>query len=321
MFDFSQNEKLKLPFSRHLEWMLLVGTEETKILSFYDSVQIAEPSRDHLADAEERISKLILPPSTKQYLRRKIFREVDLAVWKKHGYEDFYSFYTEQKKAKQEWSDLGKVLSHPVMRIALDCCIMIGLDAEEISAMMPQQFNIPISEDTVKLYQKNMFDVNLMTKESWKSFLRLLTNDSYSYNRYYAALTRPQAEVLHLVGLPSKNQFSDFLRNVLATADFKFRHYSRHNTPEANAEAAKWAKLGMDAGVKYEKFSAGDANDFSKLVQTQFEYDEMHIGMVTPEMIGAPVVSASGTSSGPTAAEEKAPTIPTPEETKNIFYG
>ena len=40
----------------------------------------------------------------------------------------------------------------------------------------------------------------------------------------------------------------------------------------ADADARKWAKIGFEAGEKFEKYGAADASDFAALVQTEFHY-------------------------------------------------
>ncbi|NBO09710.1 MAG: hypothetical protein EBV30_10310, partial [Actinobacteria bacterium] len=62
-------------------------------------------------------------------------------------------------------------------------------------------------------------------------------------------------------------------------------HYSRMSTPQADGQARAWAKVGFDAGVKYEKFSASDVQDFAKTVQTEFDYIESDIPTVQPDML------------------------------------
>ena len=74
------------------------------------------------------------------------------------------------------------------------------------------------------------------------------------------------------MGLPTKKGFSDFLKNILNTSDYKFRYYAAHNTEEFEGQARAWAKIGMDAGVQLEKFSAGDVTDLRSRVQTAFEF-------------------------------------------------
>lgn len=267
---------MRFPYAKHLEWLLLEGTPHEEIISFYDNIQLPVPSHEHLATYEEKIASLVIPPGAKKRLLRKQYnKELDLGAWDRLGYGPF--FLQRCGEAPQGLSEVGKILNHPVMRIALDCVTIARMDDEKILLLLPQGFNLALSEEALKLYRQYFGNFDDFSKKDWQAYLNLMAEDRYAHTRFFTALTRPADEVLHLCGLPTQKQFSDFLKNVLATANYRFNHYARVGSPEADLHARKWAKVGIEAGEKFEKFGAGDANDFAKLVQTEFEY-------VTPDI-------------------------------------
>lgn len=304
-------DQIQLPFKRHLEWLLLEGRSKSEIERFYSNIQLPIPKEDDFDAAEDRIEGLIFPPITKRNLTRNMYTAQDRAIMKKYGYEEIYLRRMDQDTWKPQWEMVGKMLNHPVMRLAVDCCLVSGFEQDKLVELLPIQFNIAIDLGALELYTKYFFDHANMDKGGWRYYLRLLQEDVYSYERLFAALTKPKDEVLYMVGLPTSAQFGNFLKNVLATANYKFRYYARHNSPEADKAAEKWAKIGFKAGELDDKFSKGDMTDFAKFVQTDFEYIESDFKTIEPEMLGSVKPSISQpTLEKKTLAPPPPPTIP-----------
>lgn len=223
----------------------------------------------------------MVSPAARKRLERKIYSEADHALWTKHGFSEIYL----HRLGKSDWSELGKILNHPVMRVALECCLVARISSEELEQMLPPVYHLGCSAETIKLYTKYFFDIENMVKSDWQSYLSIISADRYSYTRIFAALTKGRDEVMHLVGMPTKVQFSTMLKNIMNTAHYKFEHYSRLQGDEAQAEARAWGKMMIAAGEKHEKFGATDATDFARFVQTEFTYIDQSIETITPEMI------------------------------------
>ena len=264
-----------------MKWLCFEELPEDDIKKFYDNIQFVAPAKAHLAASEDYRKSIMVPPITKRRLLRKMFSVEDQAVWKKHGFEEIYL----HRMGQADWSELGKILNHPVMRVALECCIIMGMDDETLTQLLPAVYTLPLSPNTIALFRKYFFDVADWGRNEWQTYLRLLLDDRYTYIRIFSALTKNKDEVLHLVGLPSSTQFGTMLKNIMNTAHYKFEHYARQGSEEAQDEARKWAKVLIDAGVKHDKYAATDATDFSSLIQTSFEYIQDQIETITPEMI------------------------------------
>lgn len=271
----------RLPFQRHLNWLCIEDMSYDDVKSYYDNVQMAIPTKAQYEAAMESVSRLVMPPATKRRTLRKIFNVEDQRVWQKYGFEDIYL----HQMGKKEWTEISRVLNNPIMRVALECSLVAKLTHDEISQLLPSVYYLPLSPESIVIYTKYFFDYEDMKKGDWIAYLGQIADDRYTHTRLFFALTRPQEEVLHSVGLPSRTQFGSMLKNVMNTANYRFEHFARQQSPESQEEARKWAKLMMDAGVRHEKFGSTDATDFSKLIQTQFEYIDDPIQDVTPEML------------------------------------
>jgi hypothetical protein len=271
----------RLPFLKHLKWLLLEGLTPERIGEFYDSIQMPKPNREHIHQAEDSLRGLIMPPATRRRLSRLLFDEGDQKLWAKYGYEEIYL----HRMGKSDWGQMGRMLNHPVMRVALECCLVARVPHEDLSQLLPSVYALPLETTTIELYQKYFWDYEGMDRNDWQAYLELVQEDRYTHSRLFIALTRPQEQVLHAVGLPSRMQFGTMLKNIMNTANYRFEHYARQQSPDAQEEARKWAKVLIEAGTKHEKFGATDATDFSKLIQTQFEHLDPEIPNVTPEML------------------------------------
>lgn len=271
-----------LPFKKHLEWLCIEGLETKQIQDFYDNIQLPIPTQNDISKATTHVTSLIVPPAAKKNIAKGLFKKEDSWVWEKHGYGDLHKRRCDSNDSN--WSTVGKLLNHPLMRTALDACSICNFEDDKIMVMLSQIYKIQLTQEALDLYRKYFGNFLNFQKTDWKKYLGRLVDDPYVYTRIFAALTKPRDEVLHLCGLPPENVFSDFLKNVLATASYKFNHYARQGSPEAEKEARKWAKVGFEAGEKFDKFGAADASDFAKLVQTEFEYVTPQIDTIDAEI-------------------------------------
>jgi len=271
----------RLPFHKHLKWLILEGNSYENVCEFYENLQFPEPTESYFQNLKDDVDSLPIPPITRRRLGKKIYHENDVFVWKKLDLEEIYLHRLKGAK----WSGVLKILNNPILRVAIDCCLIASVDLEELGQLVITAYNTEIDENSAKIYKKYFFDAELMKRNDWQSYLNLLASDRYTYTRVFAALTKSRDEVLHLVGMPTKAQFGTMLKNVMNTAHYRFEYFARQNGPDAQEQARKWAKILMDAGAKHEKFGATDATDFANLIQTEFHYIESDIQTVTPEML------------------------------------
>lgn len=295
----------RIPFHRHLEWLCLEELPEEDIKKYYDNIQFMEPVKSHFQSCDDLAQTLPISSGMRRRLGKKVFSEDDYKLWDKLGYGEVYLHRFDKK----DWSEIGRILNHPVMRVALECCIIAKVPDNELVQLLPSVYSLPLSEASLETYKKYFFDIEPMQKKDWQAYLDLLSTDRYTYTRLFAALTKPRDEVMHLVGLPTRIQFGTMLKNVMHTSVFKFDYYSRQSSPEAQAEARNWAKLMIAAGEKHEKFGVNDATDFSTLIQTEFVYIDTPLETISSDMISEvkPQLSES---------DKTGPAVPVPTQDK-----
>jgi hypothetical protein len=279
---------MKVPYQRHLIWLILTGKDRDRINKIYDALTIPRPTTEVLEETERHVLEHIpLPASTRRRLEQKKYDEKDIDFFEKckFGYLYKATFGSGHNEVHENLKT--HILDQPVIRIAIECCLIKRIDPEEISALVQQGFGIYIDKVVIQQFQQIFFDTTSFDKEDWRDYLTHVagSGENYAYARYFAALTKSKDEVMHLVNLPTKKNFSSFLETVLVTADYKFKFYARQGSQEGDRHARHWADVGLKAGERFEKFAAKDATDFSSTIQTQFEYVNEEIPMAEADLI------------------------------------
>jgi len=311
---------MRVPYERHLIWLCLTGKARDKISDIYDRLTIPRPTKETLDDIEMRVlEKFPISNGTRKRLERKQYDEKDVSFFEalKFGYLYKVTFGDGQDELKVIHTELQeKILEHPTLRIAIECCIIKKMDSEEIAALSQAGYGVYVSKEAIEQFKNIFFNVDTFNKEDWRAYLNHVAaaQENYIYSRYFAALTKPKDEVMHLIGMPTKKTFSQFLETVLVTSDYKFKFYSRQNTMEGDRAARYWADVGVKAGERYEKFAAKDVTDFSNTIQTSFEYVNEDIPMATQDLLAE--VKAPELEDKTKTGDHPAPPIPIQKETE-----
>jgi hypothetical protein len=280
---------MQLPFNRALLWLFVEGRTDQEIADQLDELSL--PQLEHADFEGLRLQSAELPfsPGMRKRLLKKQFDKLDLIIAERVNLAEIYCRHTGNfvtyPRVQLAWEEVERILKNPVLRIAIDVGILCKYSLEEISQILPSAYHEQLSEEGMGLYTKYFFDYKAMSKADWRIYLRLWATIPYGYIRYHAALTKPREEALFLAGLPTKADFAGFLKTVMGTAAYKFQHYARMGTPQSDSQARSWAKVGFDAGVRYDKFSSTDATDFSKTVQTAFDYVDTDIPTITTDLL------------------------------------
>ena len=280
---------MQLPYSKALLWLFAEGQSTDQVKEQLDELSLPALDQADLETIAKQAADLPFSPGMRRRIAKKQFDKLDLIIAEKTGFAEMYCKHTDHfelyPRWQLQWEDVSKILRNPVLRIALDVGILCRYSFDELAQILPSSFHEQLSEDGIDLYCKYFFSHETMSKADWRNYLRVTASIPYAYIRYHAALTKPRDEALFLAGLPTRSNFSDFLKTVMGTASYKFQHYSRMATPQADGQARAWAKVGFDAGVRYEKFSSADVQDFAKAVQTEFDYVDNAIEDVTPDLL------------------------------------
>lgn len=147
--------------------------------------------------------------------------------------------------------------------------ISVKAPLEEISSVVNGKFAIPFSKKAVAIFEKYFFNPKIMSRYSWKMYLRDLTNEERGI--IYLGISGEDTELRAELSLPTKISVSENYQKLHIFSMNKFMRYKNTGTPQSDAEAMKWAKLAMSSGDKYEKLKVSDASDFVKDIQMEFD--------------------------------------------------
>lgn len=278
-----------LPFTKALLWLYVEGKTRREVKAQLDEISLPIPDEADLDGFEQDAQNLPISPGMRRRIGKKAFDEGDYKILTQIGYHEIYLKHVNAMEKipilKELWEEVHRILRNPVMRVAIDVGTLCKYDLDELIQVIQPIHRERLTVEGLGLYMRYFFALDKMTKSDWRFYLRICNQDAYTFIRYHAALTKPREEALFLAGLPTKTAFTDFLKTVMNTAAYKFQYYSRHNAPQSDAQARHWAKLGFDAGVRHEKFSSTDVTDFSKTLQTEFEYTDEEIPTIDPDML------------------------------------
>lgn len=306
---------MKITYEKHLIWLQILELGTDEILRFYDNATLPPPNDEVISYYSGVANTYLLSPATRKRVCKKIYDRMDEAFFQRIGFHEIYLRDVAPERldasTRMAWKQIDDLLQNPVVRIAVECLIISKQPAEEIAQLLSASaYQYNISVEAIELYERYFFKTGSFIKEDWRALLELVGNDSFTYSRYFTALTKPKADIIYLLELPTKRTFSDFLSNVLFTADYKFRYYARQNTEDGDSQARSWAKVGLDAGQKHEKYSSQDVTDFAEAVQTGFEYAETDIPMAEADLISQVKPDLSvGVQESPAPAPTKGATV------------
>ena len=158
----------------------------------------------------------------------------------------------------------------PKLKLTINALLTKGLIYKDICQAINHKFSSLLKEEHVTIYEKFFWNPKRMTRSSWREYLE--DCEEHEKASLFITLTEDLDTVKTYLGLPSRVNVPQSLQFLLVTAYTKARHYLALSTKEANEEARAWIDKIVTLSDKYEKHSKGDVEDFSKVLQMEFEY-------------------------------------------------
>lgn len=158
----------------------------------------------------------------------------------------------------------------PQLRISIFALLIKGIQSDDIAQTLNLRFSCMLKKEHVSFYEKYFCNARRMTRGHWRAYLS--SSDERERAILFTALTEDLDTLKTALELPSKAHISDALQFLFTNSYQKAKHYLRLTTPDANKEARAWINQTVQLADKYEKYRTGDAEDFSKTLQMEFEY-------------------------------------------------
>jgi hypothetical protein len=165
--------------------------------------------------------------------------------------------------------------------ICVRSLLAMSVAAEEISALVNGKFGMSFPKKSVELFRKYFFQPLIMSRASWRNYLNELIPEEK--HLIYLGITGQQTVLRAELGLPVKISVADHYQKLHIFAMQKFELYKKTNSPDADQNALKWAQMAMSSGDKYEKLKIGDAADFGRDIQMEFDFIDTDFPMIGEE--------------------------------------
>jgi hypothetical protein len=162
------------------------------------------------------------------------------------------------------------IKNDPIMRLTMNALIVKGCKITDIVQDINMKFAYMIKDDHVKVYRKFFCNPEIMSRKSWKAYLRDLSGEERAM--YFLSLTEDLSAVKVALDLPTSIDISGSLQTLLVSTYQKAKFYLTLNSEDANKEARAWITTMLSVAEKHQKYSKADIGDFAKSVQMEFDY-------------------------------------------------
>ena len=257
---------IRLPYENYLRFLITCGLNYDETAEKIKELELS-PCPSEYWDAQfEILNEVKLPNKIK-----KCWATKDTRKPKNYGkYMGAIGLYEAWSEDKTSFNKVLDIVQDDDVSLTIGALLLRRTEKEEIAAVLLAKFSMNIPPPISSLYEKYFFQVSIMSRASWKVFLN--THEGFEKKIYYLALSGKDLKMRAELGLPNRISVSEHYQQLHIQAIERFKTLMDTNSPEADAMALKWASLAMSSGDKYEKLKLGDASDFGKDLQMEFEY-------------------------------------------------
>lgn len=158
----------------------------------------------------------------------------------------------------------------PEMRLVLNALLMKSKDYNEVHQEITTKFTTMMKPIHIELYSRLFFNVEIMTKKAWRSYLSNCGPREKSV--MFMAMTESRMTVKAMLELPANIDIAKSLQYLLVRAYQKAKTYLEFDSPDSNTQALRWIDATLKLAEKYDKHATGDVADFGKTLQMEFEF-------------------------------------------------
>lgn len=167
-------------------------------------------------------------------------------------------------------TDLNQDLA---LRLTINSLLIKQVSHRDISQTINLRYAAMLREEHLDFYQRFFFNPQIMTRASWKKYLKVC--ESRERSGYLTALTSPLEDVKAKLEIPAKHSTSEVLQMLLSKSVQNARESFTDRTPSGRLEAMKWVDTVLKLTDKFEKFRAGDQADLANSLQMEFDFVEV----------------------------------------------
>jgi hypothetical protein len=262
---------LRLPYENYIRFLITQGFDYDDTISDLRELELETCSEEYWNQQFEILENSMLPNKVKRCWTDPSKKKP--GTYNKHMSAIGLGEISAHKESPTALMNMVMdMIEDPDVRLVVDSLLMRKSAYEEVIAVIQAKFGMNIRPLHVKTYENLFFSVKIMSRKSWRNYIKML--EGFRKKVLYLAFSGQDMDMRSLLKLPTKISVSEHYQQLHIQALEKFKSLMASNVPKSEAMALKWAQLAMSAGDKYEKLKLGDASDFGKDLQMEFEYVE-----------------------------------------------
>lgn len=274
---------MRLPHEQYIRFLITTGLNHEETNEHLMGMELPGATVEYWEEQYDILHGTKLPKAIKTFWGLKNKKKLP---------EDFIS-YMNAVGLKDVW--LWNLGSQQHFAIAVDAIkdrdvsittrslLALRVPSEEISALVNGKYAMNFPTASVDLLKTYFFNPMIMSRESWRGYLGLLP--AHEKTLVYMGITGSNIELRAELGLPCKISVAEHYQKLHIFAMSKFDMYRGSADPSADALALKWANLAMSSGDKYEKLKIGDASDFGRDLQMEFDFIDTEFPLIGEDLL------------------------------------
>lgn len=260
---------MRLPHENYIRFLITSGLDSEETNEELQNLGLPVCKVDYWDHQYRTLQDCKIPKQVKRFWKspRQEFPPNFFEYMSSIGLKEAWLFNVGRNR---EFNIAIDAIKDPDVSLVIRSMLIRKADLSEISAIVNGKFGMNMPKGALGLIEKYFFQTKIMSRESWKNYIQSVPQEEKAV--LYKALSGKEKELRADLGLPNKISVSEHYQILHIQALEKFNRLMSSNNPNADAQALKWAQLAMSAGDKYEKLKLGDASDFGKDLQMEFEY-------------------------------------------------
>jgi hypothetical protein len=272
---------MRLPHEQYVRFLITLNFDLEDIQINLNDHGLLKISESYWKDQKAILENSKIPNSIKSFWvaekQNKLPKDF-INYMNSIGLKDAWMYNLGKNK---EFEIVVDALKDADVSICVRSLLASGLSSEEIAALVNGKFGMVFPKICVELFKKYFFQTLIMSRTSWKNYINQLEPEER--NLIYLGITGQQTVLRAELSLPVKISVAEHYQKLHIFAMQKFELYKNNNSPDADQNALKWAQMAMSSGDKYEKLKIGDASDFGKDLQMEFDFIDTDFPLIGEE--------------------------------------
>lgn len=275
---------MRTPYDRYIRFLITRGKEDTESINdVLKDLGLPEISEGEF-DAQASLVFDSVPQSVAKQIETQKFEGDFLKYMAVLDVKELWLYEKEFKDEDFRYLKLVYDIHYdPRLKVALNALLIKGMRVDDLCQAMNLKFASMLKIDHVQMYEKFFWSITRMTRKDWKGHLKKCKE--FEQSVLFTCFSDDLEAVKVSLELPAKTAVADMLQYLLSQSFQKAKHYLRFSSKDQNSEARLWIDQTIKLSDRYEKHRTGNMEDFSKVLQMEFDYIESDFMTPDEQMI------------------------------------